>query len=119
MFPSALRSFCRLMALSAFPITMLAQQPTFPACTSTVVGDLQIKTLRSSVFNDDQTLRVWLPPGYVDSTPEQRTYPVLYMLDGQNLFDVCTSPFGHEWQIDETLPRLIKSGAIEPIIVVG
>jgi predicted alpha/beta superfamily hydrolase len=116
-----LRNLGCVSALSAFALALFAQgqQAARPTCNSTVVGDLHVLTFRSVVFNDEQTVRVWLPPGYVDSTPEQRAYPVLYMLDGQNLFDVCTSPFGHEWQIDETLTRLIKSGAIEPIIVVG
>jgi predicted alpha/beta superfamily hydrolase len=41
------------------------------------------------------------------------------MLDGENLFDACTASFHHEWQIDETLTRLIGEGAIEPIIIVG
>jgi predicted alpha/beta superfamily hydrolase len=41
------------------------------------------------------------------------------MLDGENLFDVCTNTFHHEWQIDETLTKLIIDGTIEPIIVVG
>jgi enterochelin esterase-like enzyme len=41
------------------------------------------------------------------------------MLDGENLFDACTASFHHEWQIDETLTKLIGDSAIEPIIVVG
>jgi enterochelin esterase-like enzyme len=41
------------------------------------------------------------------------------MLDGENLFDVCTSSFHHEWQIDETLTKLIANGEIDPLIVVG
>ncbi len=60
---------------------------------------------------------VWLPPGY-DSQP-QRRYPVLYMHDGQNIFDPMTSVFGHDWQIDETADSLVKRHLIEPVIVVG
>jgi predicted alpha/beta superfamily hydrolase len=110
----------RTLALLALTTFASAQAPSAkPPCKSTVTGDLRIQTLQSATFGDTQTLRVWLPPGYTDPTNAQRAYPVLYMLDGQNLFDVCASGFNHEWQIDETLTRLIQSGTIEPIIVVG
>lgn len=59
---------------------------------------------------------VWLPPNYEAST---RRYPVLYMHDGQNLFDPKTSAFGIDWQIDETCTQLIAEDVIEPLIVVG
>jgi len=61
--------------------------------------------------------RVWvyLPPGYAQSTDR---YPVLYMLDGQNLFDVRTS-FAGEWKVDEACESLIASGELRPLIVVG
>jgi predicted alpha/beta superfamily hydrolase len=58
---------------------------------------------------------VYLPPGYFESA---RSYPVLYMHDGQNLFDVRTS-FAGEWHVDEACESLISTGQIEPIIVVG
>jgi enterochelin esterase-like enzyme len=90
-----------------------------PECKSTVVGELQKRTFTSTTFGDPQTLRIWLPPGYNNPTNAQKNYPVLYMLDGEKLFDACTSSFHHEWQIDETLTRLIDDGTIEPIIVVG
>ena len=60
---------------------------------------------------------VWLPPSY-DSIPNKK-YPVLYMHDGQNIFDPSTSSFGVDWQIDETADSLIKVKSIEEIIIVG
>jgi predicted alpha/beta superfamily hydrolase len=112
-----------LFALAACISPCTAQTPPSPQtpadCKSTVIGDLQKKTFASTTFGDTQTLRIWLPPGYNDPANAQAHYPVLYMLDGENLFDACTSSFHHEWQIDETLTRLIGNGAIEPIIVVG
>lgn len=60
-------------------------------------------------------LIVWLPPDY----DEKNKYPVLYMHDGQNLFDPKTSAFGIDWQVDESLDSLIKADAVEPMIVVG
>lgn len=58
---------------------------------------------------------VWLPPGYEKEAG--RRYPVLYMHDGQTVFDV--SEFGAEWQMDETAGRLVEAGVIEPLIIVG
>lgn len=62
--------------------------------------------------------QVWLPPGYDDAANAARRYPVLYMLDGQNLFQTPPGGFG-EWQADETALRLIEQGTIEPLIIVG
>ncbi|MGD8347557.1 MAG: alpha/beta hydrolase-fold protein, partial [Lysobacterales bacterium] len=60
---------------------------------------------------------VWTPPGYEADT--ERRYPVLYMHDGQNVFDPASSYIGVEWQADETVVRLVEEGVIEPMIVVG
>ncbi len=61
---------------------------------------------------------VWLPPGYDDEANAGREYPILYMLDGQNVFDQPRGVPG-EWKADETAARLIKEGKIEPLIIVG
>ncbi len=58
---------------------------------------------------------VWLPPGY-DET--DRSYPVLYLMDGQNVFLQQPGTPG-EWKADETATALIESGSIEPLIIVG
>ena len=60
---------------------------------------------------------VWLPPGYYENKTER--YPVLYMHDGQNIFDPKTSTFGTDWQLDEAADTLIKKHWIRPIIIVG
>lgn len=63
-------------------------------------------------------LIVYLPPGY-DDQPE-RTYPVLYMQDGQNLFDPRTSFIpGRTWQMREHADAAIEAGEVEPLIIVG
>lgn len=58
----------------------------------------------------------YLPPGYDVET--SRRYPVLYMFDGQNLFDERTS-FSGEWYLDETCEKLITDGKIPPIIIIA
>lgn len=60
---------------------------------------------------------VWLPPNYEKETG--RRYPVLYMHDGQNIFDPRTSSMFIDWQVDEIADSLIRNGEIEPIIIVG
>jgi enterochelin esterase-like enzyme len=95
-------------------------RPAAQSCDSTVVGTLDIVKFDSKVFGNTRMLRVLLPPEYRLPMNRAHRYPVLYLNDGQNLFDVCTSIFNHEeWRVDETVPALIKAGEIPPIIVVG
>lgn len=65
----------------------------------------------------DRRVDVWLPPGY-DAHPELR-YPVIYMHDGQNLFDPATSYGGTAWEVDQALCRLVADGQARPAIIVG
>jgi len=83
------------------------------------VGDLRLHEFHSHVFRNTRFLRVWLPTGYEDAENSQRYYPVLYLNDGQNLFEAAVSFGGVEWQVDETAERLIRAGAVPPMIVVG
>jgi predicted alpha/beta superfamily hydrolase len=87
------------------------------AVKSTVVGTLKLHNIESKFLRQSRTIRVWLPPAY-DAAADAR-YPVLYMHDGQNCFDRATSFAGNEWEIDETLTRLITDKTIPPLIVVG
>lgn len=60
---------------------------------------------------------VWLPPGY-EQDGEAR-YPVIYMHDGQNVFDAAASSFGEAWEMDEVLGKLVIEGTVRPAIVVA
>jgi len=82
-------------------------------------GDLRLHEFRSHIFRNTRFLRVWLPPGYGDAENADRRYPVLYLNDGQNLFESSTSFTGVEWQVDETADRLIREGVVPPMIIVG
>jgi len=77
-------------------------------------------------------LRVWLPPGFYpgDKTPQGLGYvpanasppggwPVIYLNDGQNLFDPPMSLSGHSWKAADTAAALIRSGALPPFVIVG
>src|SRR5580693_9513075 len=86
---------------------------------SAATGDLRLHEFQSRVFRNTRFLRVWLPPNYDDAENSGRHYPVLYLNDGQNLFETATSFAGVEWQVDETADRLIREGAVPPMIIVG
>ncbi len=72
----------------------------------------------SRLLDEKHDFVVYLPPLY-DSEPDRR-YPVLYLQDGQNLFDPETSFIkGQYWQVGETADRLVLGGEIEPVVIVG
>ncbi len=79
----------------------------------TVVGTVKVRErVWSPQLKNRRDILVYLPPSYDDG---KRRYPVLYMHDGQNLFDE-TSSYAGEWRVDETMQQLSHSG-IEAIIV--
>lgn len=78
-------------------------------------GRLVLHEAVASAHVKARNVSVWLPPGYEAS---DAAWPVLYMHDGQNLFDPATANFG-EWGVDEHFTRLIESGQVRTPIVVG
>lgn len=94
--------------------------PAVHVTSPSVVGDLRLHTFSSRVYGNTRMLRVLLPDGYDDPANRDRHYSVLYLADGQNLFDPATSVFGpSEWKVDETVHQLVADHAIPPMIVVG
>ena len=76
------------------------------------------KAFQSSYLPDDRDVIVYVPPGY-DEEPE-RKYPVLYLHDGQNLFDGRTSFVkDRTWQVREHADAAIEAGEVEPLVIVG
>ena len=105
-------------ALSPQDQAATAPKPLIPPKETSVLGELQIITLNSKVYKNIRNLRVWLPANYFAPVNRNKRYPVLYMQDGQNLFDEATAEF-HEWRFDETVQFLTGSMRIHPMIVVG
>ena len=60
---------------------------------------------------------VWLPPSYYSN--ENKKFPVLYMHDGQNLFDTATATWGITWGVAEWVEKLSRQGKIPEVIIVG
>lgn len=69
----------------------------------------------SSEYIPARHVDIWLPPGY----DTKKDYSVLYMHDGQMLFDASQTWNKQEWGVDETASRLITQGSTRPFIVVG
>src|SRR5436190_4717767 len=84
----------------------------------TLTGNIQRHpNFPSKVLGNRRDILVHLPKGYRRSLV--RRYPVLYLHDGQNVFDAATSFAGVEWGADETAQRFTAAKLIEPIIIVA
>ena len=76
------------------------------------------ENFRSRFLRNRRNLILYLPPGYYQQP--QRRFPVLYLHDGQNLFDGATAYIrGQDWHIAQTADEEIGSGRVEPLIIVG
>jgi enterochelin esterase-like enzyme len=96
---------------------------TTPAMAGDPLGPVHVSAgtivdlgVLKSKYANPRRVVVWLPPGYKQHGPK---YAVLYMHDGQNLFDKATAGYGMEWEIDEHLSQLIAEKKVRPTIVVG
>ncbi len=106
------------------PFPFFQQPPPAPAVTEdgkhhTLTGNFRRHSgFRSNFLAEERDVLVYLPPDYESNT--DRRYPVLYLHDGQNLFDGATSFVeGQDWRVDETAEALISQGVIQPLIIVG
>ncbi len=76
-----------------------------------------VPEVASAQLGNQRKLRVYLPASYQENLAKR--YPVVYVHDGQNLFDAKTAAYGVEWGIDETVNRLVATGVMDEVIVVG
>ncbi|MBS1703930.1 MAG: alpha/beta hydrolase [Armatimonadetes bacterium] len=90
-----------------------------PQRMSSLTGNIErIDRFESKILGNSRNLIVYLPPNYKQDTKTR--YPVVYMHDGQNIFDGATSYIpNQEWRADEAAEALIEAGLIEPLIIVG
>ena len=99
---------CLLLLL---PLLGAAQAPPRKSTAGASVRVLE--TMQIPGLDRERLIRIYLPPSYGTS---KKRYRVLYMFDGQNLFDDATSYVG-EWGVDETLDAMAKSDGLELIVV--
>jgi predicted alpha/beta superfamily hydrolase len=84
----------------------------------TLTGNIKYhRAFPSKILKNRRDVLVYLPPGYRRFSG--RHYPVLYLHDGQNVFDAATAFGGVEWGVDETAQQLIRKKLIEPLIIVA
>ncbi|MFP4199647.1 MAG: alpha/beta hydrolase, partial [Halanaerobium sp.] len=76
-----------------------------------------IENFYSEVLNNKRKIRIYLPPSY--STEKNKYYPVLYVHDGQNVFQAAESYSGESWNLHQTAELLIRENLIEEIIIVA
>lgn len=93
--------------------------PSLPRDADSYAGSFQLHiNVASRHLTQKRHVIVYLPPGH-GADPAVR-YPVLYMHDGQNLFDGDTAYIrGHDWKMARTAERLMLEKKIEPLIIVG
>jgi predicted alpha/beta superfamily hydrolase len=93
---------------------MLRWEDSAHAKKPTLTGNVQVIHNFKSEFLPKRDIYIYLPPSYSNSN---KNYRVLYMQDGQNIFDA--SHIGQEWGLDEAAEKLIESKQIEPLIIIG
>ena len=99
----------------AFAVALIAASACKNNTESFVTGNLHIYEDFPSNYVASRAVRVWTPSDYDPS----KKYDVIYMHDGQNLFDASITWNQQEWGVDEVISSLIASGDIRPCIVVG
>lgn len=104
------------MLIPCVIVNMRNKEIDLPQSSLTVSsGSLYHLDLFSPEMNETIKVDVWTPECY----QVENTYPVVYMHDGQNLFD-ASSTWNHQaWEIDSVAEALIESGNIKPAIIVG
>jgi len=106
-------------ALSAALPAQAAPPAAAPALAQVAVGKLERLALPPSKFIAPRPVEVWLPDGYADKARAGKRFQVLYMHDGQMLFDARTTWNGTAWGVQDTLARLMREGKVDDTIVVG
>ena len=95
----------------AFVTLLSASSTAFGQHSAEASGRIELLTLRSRVFGNTRTIRVWLPPGYNDEKRKSERYPVFYFTDGVAAF--------HGRQLGQIAAELTKAAKLPPTIFVG
>ena len=92
-------------------------EPGVPAWGHSLTGNVRYHEVASDILGNRRQVWVYLPPGY-EQNPEQH-YPVVYAMDGQNVFEKGTAYGGREWQMDEAAERAMRQGSMQKAIIVA
>lgn len=111
-----MKTILNLIAITLLSTFSGMAAPTIAPSDKTVTsGQLETVRLYSPQMADSIDIDIWTPEGY----PSGGRYPVVYMHDGQNLFDASTTWNHQAWEIDSVAGPLMAKGLIRPAIVVG
>jgi len=102
---------------SVAPFETTSQADVIPDSHADLTGSLYHYPRMPSNFITPRNVNVWLPPNYDEG--DSIAYSVLYMHDGQNLFEAEKSYIGVDWGMDQTMAALCQKEEIRPTIVVG
>ncbi len=106
------------VALALAGVTAIALRRRRAAVRHSLTGEIEVHPAFRTAALGSRRLWVWLPPQY--RREPQRRFPVLYVQDGQNVFDGATAFVpGQEWQLDEAAARLVAEGRVEPLLIVA
>lgn len=108
-------TFARTVLAIALVGGLAACQKPADAPTPSVGRVVHLPDFPTQALVTPRPVSIWLPTGYDGKTPHQ----VLYMHDGQMLYDSSITWNGQEWGVDEALQALIDAGEVAPTIVVG
>ena len=103
-----------IINLLCLPFIIHASEPVLQSADC---GRVDRLVIYSPELNEDVIVDIWVPNEYKGS--DSKRYPVIYMHDGQNLYDSSTTWNQQSWEMDSVACRLIDSGEINPPIIVG
>ena len=106
-------------SVEAWPDTVDKPDPVDVRELDMCLPYVPFRKMRSKYLFFRRDVVVMLPAGYHSKKDRDKRYPVLYMHDGNNLFDPLASYQGVDWGIDEAVAGLTAGGEMEEIIVVG
>ena len=108
---------CRDAADGGKPIETITQPYESPESSADLIGTLHHFQDVPSLFVKPRNVDIWLPPGYDEADADR--HHVLYVQDGQNLFESQKAFTGVDWGLDQTMADLCEKKKIPPTIVVG
>ena len=114
--PRPMRSSARAASADRVELGQASKEGP-PAWGWSMTGDIRYHEVKSEILGNSRQVWVYLPPGYAQN-PDKH-YPVLYAMDGQNVFEKGTAFGGNEWHMDEAAQRAMSQGTMKEAIIVA
>lgn len=106
--------------LQAAPMRQIVKHEKRNLAGGTIhVIELEKRSNKAGRWQEERTLRVWTPPGYDADNAPPEGYPVMYIADGQNIFEDNTAHQGVSWRAADAVAGLMAKGEMKPVVLVG